>query len=300
MPVAHPTPARDLTEPARQAPHTTAVAYLGPPGSFTEAALAQLDIAPEEAVPYPNVRATIHAVRTGHATAAVIPWENSVEGSVTESIDALTTTPDLTIVGETHLHVQFALGVPEDHTRTAIQHILTHPIAHAQCRTWLNTHQPQADIITTGSTAQAAKHVSDLTQPGQAAIAAPKTLTRYGLHILHTNIADYPNATTRFIKITRTTPHTPPTTGHDRTTLHLPHHNLSQLPPVLQHFTQHRIPLTTLQTRPTGHQLGTYHYLLECEGHHQDPRLNTVLTTLTTRHHAHILGSYPRHTPTIA
>ena len=301
------------------------IAYLGPPGSFTQAALPGLGVPPDQAVPYPTVRQALDAVRTGHANAAVVPWENSVEGSVTESVDALTSGRDLRIVGETLLRVQFALGIPT-HTPNGAPHaapdspgstpagapdteadtapawlepvrqVLTHPIAHAQCRTWLGTNLPHADIITTASTAQAAKEVGTTTTPGTAAIASPNTLRRYGLHIIANNIGDRHDAITRFVKITRpaTTTDTPPT-GTDRTSLIVPlADKMQHLHTVLHEFARSHVPLTAVLSRPGGHGLGTYSFLLECEGHINDPHLNTVITHLTHHHHAYHLGSYPR------
>jgi prephenate dehydratase len=276
------------------------IAYLGPPGSFTEAALSGLDVPHDSAVPYPTVRAALDAVRRGKATAGVIPWENSVEGSVTESVDAVAAGRDLSIVGETLLRVQFALGVPAGAAAGALAfvgQVLTHPVAHAQCRTWLSDNLPRADVVTTASTAQAAQQVGTAAVPGRAAIAAPNTLRRYGLHVVASDIGDRHDAVTRFVKVTRPTVAAAGSvpTGSDRTSLVVPlADKMQQLHAVLEEFTRFQVPLTAVLSRPGGFGLGTYSFLLECEGHIDDPGVSLVVAALTQRHAAFVLGSYPR------
>ncbi|RAG80917.1 prephenate dehydratase [Streptacidiphilus pinicola] len=289
------------------------IAYLGPPGSFTQAALSGLGVPPDQAVPYPTVRQALDAVRAGDASAAVVPWENSVEGSVTESVDALTSGRDLRIVGETLLRVQFALGIPTGTPDTpgstpdgapdgapawlgSVRQVLTHPIAHAQCRTWLGANLPRADVVTTASTAQAAKEVGTAATPGAAAIASPNTLRRYGLRIVADDIGDRHDAVTRFVKVTRPAAATDaPPTGVDRTSLVVPlADKMQHLHTVLQEFARSQVPLTAVLSRPGGCGLGTYSFLLECEGHIDDPGVGVVVASLTRHHSAYLLGSYPR------
>jgi prephenate dehydratase len=270
------------------------IAYLGPPGSFTEAALSGLDVPHEAAVPYPTVRQALDAVRRGEATACVIPWENSVEGSVTESVDTLTAERDLRIVGETLLRVEFALAVPPSGNLACVRQVLTHPVAHAQCRTWLNDHLPQADIVTAASTAQAAREVGTTDVPGRAAIASPATLRRYGLDIVAYGIGDRRDAVTRFVKVARSVTGSLPT-GVDRTSLVVPlADKMQQLHTVLEEFARSCVPLTAVLSRPGGFGLGSYSFLLECEGHVDDPLVGPVVDALARRHSAFVLGSYPR------
>ncbi|WAU82278.1 prephenate dehydratase [Streptomyces sp. Qhu-G9] len=270
------------------------IAYLGPPGSFTEAALHGLYIPHHNAVPYPTVRQALDAVRRAETTAAVIPWENSVEGAVTESVDALVAGRNLSIVGETLLRVEFALAVPPAGTLGSIRQVLTHPIAHAQCRTWLDDHLPRADVVTTSSTAHAAREVGTTGAPGLAAIAAPNTLERYGLKIVACDIGDRQDAVTRFVKVAPPTVGSLPT-GADRTSMVVPlADKMQQLHAVLEEFTRACVPLTAVLSRPGGSRLGTYFFLLECEGHVDDPEVGLVVATLARRHAVHVLGSYPR------
>lgn len=270
------------------------IAYLGPSGSFTEAALNGLHVPHDTAVPYPSVRQALDAVRRGEATAAVIPWENSVEGAVTSSVDALATGRDLRITGETLLRVEFALAVPPTGALASIRRVLTHPHAHAQCRTWLDDHLPRADVVTTASTAQAAREVGNATAPDLAAIAAPNTLRRYGLHIVASDIGARRDAVTRFVKVAPPTAGSLPT-GADRTSLVVPlADKMQQLHSVLEEFASASVPLTAVLSRPGGSGLGDYFFLLECEGHVDDPSVGLVVAALAQRHAVLILGSYPR------
>jgi prephenate dehydratase len=268
--------------------------YLGPPGSFTEAALNGLDVPSDEAVPYPNVRQALDAVRRGDAEAAVIPWENSVEGAVTSSVDALVAARTLGITGETLLRVEFALAVPPAGTLASIRRVLTHPHAHAQCRTWLDDHLPGAEVVTTSSTAHAAQEVGKEAAPDLAAIAAPNTLRRYGLDIVADDIGARQDAVTRFVKVA------PPmlgslSTGADRTSLVVPlADKMHYLHTILEEFARSSVPLTAVLSRPGGSGLGDYFFLLECEGHVDDPSVARVVASLALRHAAFVLGSYPR------
>jgi prephenate dehydratase len=270
------------------------IAYLGPPGSFTEAALNGLNVPHDTAVPYPNVRQALDAVRRSEATAAVIPWENSVEGAVTSSVDALVAGRDLCITGETLLRVEFALGVPPTGALASIRRVLTHPHAHAQCRTWLDDHLPRADVVTTASTAHAAREVGNATAPDLAAIAAPNTLRRYGLDIVASDIGARHDAVTRFVKVAPPTVGSLPT-GADRTSLVVPlADKMQHLHAVLEEFARSSVPLTAVLSRPGGSGLGDYFFLLECEGHVDDPSVGLVVAALAQRHAALVLGSYPR------
>ncbi|MGA5806975.1 prephenate dehydratase [Streptomyces cellulosae] len=273
------------------------VAYLGPPGSFTEAALEGLHVPAHTAVPYPSVRQALDAVRHGAAASAVIPWENSVEGSVTTSVDALAAAGDLRIIGETLLRVEFALAVPPSGTLASVRRVLTHPHAHAQCRTWLDDHLPQAEVVTAPSTAHAAREVGGAATAGLAAIAAPNTLRRYGLDIVASDIGCGQDPVTRFVRVAAPTAGSL-STGADRTSLIVRlADQMHHLHGVLEEFARSSVPLTAVLSRPGGSGLGDYFFLLECEGHVDDPPVALVVAALTRRHAALVLGSYPRARP---
>ncbi|MFD6274456.1 prephenate dehydratase [Streptomyces sp. NPDC060209] len=273
-------------------------AYLGPSGSFTESALASLQVGSGEAVPYPSVRQALDAVRRGAADAAVVPWENSVEGAVTDSVDALAHGGGLRITGETQLYVQFALAVSPGGSLASVRQVLTHPHAHAQCRAWTDTHLPGADLVATSSTAQAAREVGESRTPGTAAIASPKTLTAYGLHVVAQGIGARPDAVTRFVKAApRDTKSLP--TGADRSTLLVPLvGKVIDLHDVLHEFVRTSVPLTSVLSRPSGAGFGDYSYILEFEGHIDEPPVKSVVAALRRRNGRIVfLGSYPRATP---
>ncbi|MFI0774318.1 prephenate dehydratase [Streptomyces sp. NPDC021212] len=270
-------------------------AYLGPSGSFTEAALAGLGVRSGAAAPYPSVRQALDAVRGGTAEAAVVPWENSVEGAVNASVDALTHSENLCITGETLLPVQFALAVPPGGSLSSVRQVLTHPHAHAQCRTWTDIHLPHADFVASSSTAQAAREVGTSRAPSSAAIASPKTLARYGLDVVAQSIGARPDAVTRFVKIARRKRPSLPT-GSDRSTLVVPlAGKVSDLHDVLHEFVRTSVPLTSVLSRPSGAGFGGYSFLLECEGHIDEPPVGSVVAALRRRNSRIVfLGSYPR------
>lgn len=270
-------------------------AYLGPPGSFTEGALAGLGVKVEQATPYPTIGEALEATQAGAVAAAVVPWENSVEGVVTTTVDALARSTDLIIVGETLLNVEFALAMQPGGSLAAVQRVLTHPHAHAQCRAWLAEHLPRAQFVPAASTAQAALVVADAGLGDHAAIASPTTATRYGLDLLARGIGARPDAVTRFVKVSRQHVVAPPT-GTDRTTLIVPlAERIGDLHQVLHEFTRTSTRLTSVLSRPTGDGLGRYSFLLECEGHIAQNSVSTAVAAVRRRSQGVVfLGSYPR------
>src|SRR5262245_10579370 len=130
----------------------TTLAYLGPEGTFTEAALRSH--APDaRGLPYPTVAAALEAVRQGDVSGAVVPVENSIEGPVTVTLDELSAGAPLLITAEVLVPVRFALLVRPGTTLESVKRILTHPVAHAQCRTFLAAKLPHAEVLQSGSTA---------------------------------------------------------------------------------------------------------------------------------------------------
>jgi prephenate dehydratase len=140
-------------------------AYLGPSGTFTEAALHTLpDAAESEQLPYATVPAALDAVRRGEADAAVVALENSVEGSVPTTLDELATGEQLQIVAEVNLPVEFALLVRPGTSFSDVKTVASHPHAHPQCRRWLAEHVPDAEWRAATSNAEAAQHVATTTR----------------------------------------------------------------------------------------------------------------------------------------
>jgi prephenate dehydratase len=170
-------------------------AYLGPVGTFTEAALNKVTCDTDKKIPYINVTAALDAVRTGEADFALVPIENSVEGVVARTLDELANGEPLTISGEVTLAVTFDFMVKAG--TKAINRIGTHPHAEAQCRAYLSINYPHAEIVPTNSTSAAAEMVAK----GEldAAIASTAAAEHFNLEVLASNIGDNTGAVTRFI-----------------------------------------------------------------------------------------------------
>ena len=267
-------------------------AYLGPVGTFTEAALKKITSSSDDLVPYANVTATLNAVRNGAADYALVPIENSVEGVVARTLDELATGEPLIIAGEVTLPVTFALMVNPD--TTAINRIATHPHAESQCRSFIARNYPHAEIIATASTAGAAESIAR--GEFDAAIAAPAAAIHYGLQIVADNIGDNDGAVTRFVLVTKPG-HLPAPTGHDRTSLavFIGLDHAGALLEVLTEFAKQNVNLTFIQSRPTGLELGHYHFIIDAEGHINDLPVSKALAGLReTCEDIRFLGSYPR------
>ena len=267
-------------------------AYLGPVGTFTEAALHKITTSDDQRLPFANVTAALEAVRQGRATFALVPIENSVEGVVARTLDELATGDPLIISGEVTLPVSFAL-MAKAGTLT-IRRIATHPHAEAQCRNYIAAHYPDAEVISTNSTAAAAEAISR--GEFDAAVAAPIAATHYGLEILEDNIGDTAGAVTRFVLVTKPGI-LPKPTGHDRTSLaaFIGRDHAGALLEVLTEFAVRGVNLTFIQSRPTGRELGHYHFIIDAEGHINEARVGDALTGLRRIcEDIRFLGSYPR------
>ena len=189
-------------------------AYLGPAGTFTEAALKKIAAPDDRRVPYVNVTAALDAVRAGEADYALVPIENSVEGVVARTLDELATGDPLVIAQEVTLPVTFALMVKPG--TKEIKRIGTHSHAESQCRSFIAKNYPHAEIVPTSSTSAAAEAVSK----GEldAAIASGVAAEHFGLEVIAENIGDNSGAVTRFIAAQKPG-WMPEPTGHDRTSM---------------------------------------------------------------------------------
>jgi prephenate dehydratase len=273
----------------------TRFAYLGPEGTFAEAALRTLPAAATGTlIPEPTVPDAIDAVRKGDADAAVVPLENSVEGSVPSTLDELTNGEPLVITREIYLPVTFALVTRPGMVADRIGTVATHPHAEAQCRGWLREHLPGASLVLTGSTAAAAAGVAD--GEYDAAVCAPVAARHHRLASIEVDIADRPGAVTRFVLLSRPGP-PPERTGNDKTSLvaFIRDDHTGALLEVLTEFAVRGINLTRIESRPTKERLGRYCFSIDCEGHLADARVGDALAAVR-RICADVryLGSYPR------
>lgn len=273
----------------------TRFAYLGPVGTFAEAALRRVPAASTGIlIPAPNVVAAIDAVRDGDADAAVVPLENSVEGSVASTVDALADGDPLTIVREILLPVSFVLAVRPDTAAEAVTTVATHPHAEAQCRKWLAATLPAASVALVASTAAAAESVAR--GEHDAAVCSALAAEHNRLRPLWTDIADNPGAITRFVLLARPgTPSQP--TGNDRTSVvtFIRANRTGALLEVLTEFATRGVNLTRIESRPTKRLLGQYCFCLDCDGHVAEQRVGDALAALRrVCADVRFLGSYPR------
>ena len=269
--------------------------YLGPPGTFSEAALRTLPAAARaELEPYVSVPEALDAVRRGEVAAALVPFENSVEGSVSTTLDELAVGEPLHVTAEVLLPVTFDLLVAPGTSLESVRRVATHPHAEAQCRGWLRATLPTAVVSPAASTADAAALVA--AGAYDAAIASPLAAERYGLVAAARGVGDTADAVTRFVLAARPAPPAPPT-GADRTTLvaFIADDHPGALLELLTEFAVRGVNLTRIESRPTGAGLGRYCFSIDCEGHVADARVGEALSALRRIcADVRFLGSYPR------
>lgn len=271
------------------------ISYLGPSGTFTEqAVLALVEGQTASTSPAPTVRAALDDVRTGRARSAVVPFENSVEGSVSATLDGLIHGSPLVIVREVEVSVRFAVVARPGTRLSDIKRLATHPHAAAQTRQWIAHHIPLAQVMPEASTAGAA----ELVAAGQydAAIASELAGVRHGLVIVADDIADRAGAVTRFVQVRQPGP-PEAMTGADNTTLvaYLHENGPGALLEILEQFATRGVDLRRLESRPTGDGLGEYCFAIDADAHIDEPRMAEALTGLhRTSSKVLFLGSYPR------
>jgi len=269
-------------------------AYLGPAGTFTEAALLKIATSDDQLIDYANVTAALDAVRKGEVSKALVPIENSVEGVVARTLDELASGDPLVITAETTLPVTFSLMTLENKDPKDIKSIATHPHAESQCRSYIAKNYPNAQVIETASTAAAAKGLSK--GDYDAAIGAAIAAKNYQLKIIAEDIGDNTNAVTRFVVVEKPGK-SPAATGKDRTSLavFIAIDHAGALLEILNEFAKHQVNLSFIQSRPTGSQLGHYHFIIDAEGHIDDQPVAAALAGLKEIcEDIRFLGSYPQ------
>jgi prephenate dehydratase len=272
--------------------------FLGPEGTFTEAALLQVPGAADaKRVPCTNVNTALERVRRGEADAAMVPIENSVEGGVTATLDAIATGTELRIIREALVPITFVLVARPGVKISDIRRISTHGHAWAQCRLWVDENIPNAEYVPGSSTAAAAVGLLEGDAHYDAAICAPLVAAeRPGLNILAENIGDNPGAVTRFVLVSRPGALTE-RTGADKTTVvvPLPEDRPGALMEILDQFATRGVNLSRIESRPTGQYLGHYFFSIDADGHASDARVADALAGLHRISPAtRFLGSYAR------
>jgi prephenate dehydratase len=269
--------------------------YLGPRGTFTEAAVRALDGHPEpDAVSCASIQATLDAVRSGDAELGVVPIESSVEGAVTATLDELAVGTELVICAEVLVPVEFALLVRPGTRLADVREIGGHPVAQPQCRQWLAANLPTADFRPTASNSDAATQVAE----GRldAALAGVFAADLYGLQVLATGVHDRDEAVTRFVAVRLPGP-PPARTGADKTSVvaFLADDHPGALMDILGQFAFRGVNLTRIESRPTGDGIGRYCFFIDCEGHVAQARVGEALMGLRRVCSAvRFLGSYPQ------
>lgn len=275
------------------------IAYLGPEGTFTEAALLRMAAAgviPRggEVVPKPTetTPAAIEAVRSGDAEFACVPIENSIEGSVLPTLDSLASGSPSQIYAELTLDVAFSIVVQPGMGAAQVRTVAAFPVAAAQVRQWLAAQLPDAELFLTKSNAAAALDVAE--GRCDAGVSTALAARRYGLATLADDVVDEPNARTRFVLVGP--PGRPPArTGTDRTSVVLRLDNVpGALVTAMTEFSIRDIDLTRIESRPTRTGLGTYIFFLDCVGHIDDTAVAEALKALHRRcADVRYLGSWP-------
>jgi prephenate dehydratase len=223
-----------------------------------------------------------------------VPIENSVEGVVARTLDELASGEPLVITQEVTLPVSFALLTLPGTDPKDIKSIATHPHAESQCRSFIAENYPTAQIIETPSTAAAAKGLSN--KDYEAAIAGANTAKNYDLKVVAEDIGDNQAAVTRFVVVEKPG-RVIAATGKDRTSLavFIAIDHAGALLEILNEFAKHQVNLTFIQSRPTGSQLGHYHFIIDAEGHIEDAPISAALAGLKQIcEDIRFLGSYPQ------
>lgn len=272
-------------------------AYLGPAGTFTESALLQVPGAADaQRIPASSVNVALSMVREGSVQAAMVPIENSVEGGVSATLDAIAQGEALQIVAEILVPISFVLAVrPGIDSLAQIKQISTHGHAWAQCRLWAEANIPGAAFTPASSTAAGALALEEDEPPHDAAICSPLVAQERGLKVLERGVEDNQGAVTRFILVTRPGK-IPAPTKVDKSTLilPLPEDRPGALMEILEQFTARGVNLSRIESRPTGQGLGQYFFSVDFEGHVADERVAAALSGLhRLSPELRFLGSYP-------
>ena len=271
------------------------VAYLGPAGTFTQQALlTQADLSTLTHVPLPTIRSVLEATSSAETDLGFTAIENSIEGAVNATLDALAFELDLLIQREIVHPVEMCLLAHTNVSTDDIQRVVSFPHAAAQCHQFLARSLPGATIVAANSTADAARELAEKGDRTSSVIATALAASTYGLKILARHIEDHPENHTRFVTVAREG--IPAPTGHDKTSI-VTFQRANQpgsLVNILQEFSARSINLTHLQSRPTKRELGDYCFLIELEGHVADERIADCLKNVQAKQaHVRFLGSYP-------
>jgi len=272
------------------------IGYFGPAGTFTEQALlTQQDLAVCQLVAYRTVPDVLDAVDSGEVDRGLVPIENSIEGTVNFTQDALVFDHSLLIQREIVLDIEHCLVARPGVLMSEISSVLSIPVATAQCHAFLRNKFPQIEIRVANSTAEAAQIVAGSSSEKFAAVAPRAAAKLYGLEVLASDIADHQGNQTRFVLVGNGV--IPRATGHDRTAFVVFQRadEPGSLISILQEFAARRINLSQLLSRPTKRGgLGDYCFIIYADGHIEDELMADALRDLHAKQgDVKFLGSYP-------
>ena len=266
------------------------IGYLGPEGTFTQAAVLKQFGHSVRALPLATIDEVFHEVEAGMADFGVVPIENSSEGTVNNTLDMFMTSP-LKICGEVEMRIRQHLLGSMDSLEKVVR-VCAHAQSLAQCRAWLKEYLPDAEHVVASSNAEGARRARD--ELGTAAIAGDAAAEVYGLEKLVADIEDRPDNTTRFFVIGRKLF---PPSGEDKTTLLLSvadTDDAGALHKLLQPMAEAGVNMTRIESRPSRRRKWHYVFFIDVEGHAEDKKLAEALANLERQAQLfRILGSYP-------
>ncbi len=269
------------------------IGFLGPLGTFTEQALrTQTDLLDRELIPMRTFVDVLGATQDGEIDLGFVAIENAIEGTVNVTLDTLAFDTNLLIQREVVLDITMNLMAAPGTALEDIRSVASHPVANAQCRSFLQTKLPGIDVNPANSTAEAAQAASQ--DPTTAALGPAIAGERYGLDIVAADVADVSDNQTRFILVGREG--VPRPTGHDRTTLVLTarEEKPGSLVQILHEFSARNINLSKLTSRPARTRLGNYCFIIDMDGHIADDVVANCLRNVRAKHaDVKFLGSYP-------
>lgn len=278
-----------MSDSEQNKPNGARVAFLGPLGTFSHAAVDQyfgVDVPKHSVATIDDVFADVEA---GHAQYGVVPVENSTEGAVNNTQDCLVDT-SLQIIAEVVIPIEHNFLLRPGASPEGISRIVSHRQSLAQCRAWLTANFPNLEKVEVASNAEAARLAS--LDPHTAAIAGLRAAQLYSLQVLHARIQDHQNNRTRFLVLAK---EGVASTGRDKTSILVYAENKpGALFRILEPFDAFQVSLTKIETRPARDSVWAYVFFIDFEGHIDDAAVQKVFAQLQGRTvKIKQLGSYP-------
>jgi|TARA_B100000959_G_scaffold78924_1_gene83752 prephenate dehydratase len=268
------------------------IAYLGPPGTYSEQAAKQWNNV-DELLPVESIPAVAKSVEEGESYQGVVPIENSIEGGVTFTLDLLIHDSTLSICGEVIVPINHYLMAQKEIDLENITTVFSHPQSLGQCRQFLLNNIPQATLMASLSNAKAVEEMLDST-PNSAAISSERSANLYGAVVLQKNVEDNPNNETRFVILSQDDHEI---TSNDKTSLCFEFDGDSPgiLSESLTEFAARNINLVKIESRPNKRRLGRYVFLVDIDGHRRTVEVKQALDSLQKKvSMLKIFGSYPK------